>query len=90
MARLFALLSRKEAPLAYLDSHAGVGLYDLAGDQASRTGEWLQGIERIWRAERHPALLDDYLGAVRALNPDGQLRYYPGSPELARQLTRPQ
>lgn len=90
LARLFALLSRKEAPLAYLDSHAGVGLYDLAGDQASRTGEWLQGIERIWRAERHPALLDDYLGAVRALNPDGQLRYYPGSPELARQLTRPQ
>ena len=28
LARLIALLSRKEAPFAYLDSHAGVGLYD--------------------------------------------------------------
>ena len=28
LSRIFALLSRKEAPFAYLDSHAGVGLYD--------------------------------------------------------------
>ncbi|MBD3814817.1 MAG: 23S rRNA (adenine(2030)-N(6))-methyltransferase RlmJ, partial [Betaproteobacteria bacterium] len=90
LSRIFALLARKEAPLAYLDSHAGVGLYDLAGDQASRTGEWLQGIARIWQAETRPALLDDYLGVIRQLNPDGALRYYPGSPELARQLTREQ
>ena len=90
LSRIFALLSRKEAPFAYLDSHAGVGLYDLAGDQASRTGEWLQGIARIWQAETRPALLDDYLGVIRSLNPDGALRYYPGSPELARQLTREQ
>ena len=61
-----------------------------AGDQASRTGEWLQGIARIWQAETRPALLDDYLGVIRSLNPDGALRYYPGSPELARQLTREQ
>mgnify|MGYP001548048714 FL=1 len=39
ISRIIALLSRKEAPLAYLDSHAGVGLYDLQGDQATRTGE---------------------------------------------------
>ena len=77
LSRIFALLSRKEAPFAYLDSHAGVGLYDLAGDQASRTGEWLQGIARIWQAETRPALLDDYLGVIRSLNPDGVLRYYP-------------
>ena len=68
LSRIFALLSRKEAPFAYLDSHAGVGLYDLAGDQASRTGEWLQGIARIWQAETRPALLDDYLGVIRSLN----------------------
>ena len=74
LSRIFALLARKEAPLAYLDSHAGVGLYDLAGDQASRTGEWLQGIARIWQAETRPALLDDYLGVIRSLNPDGALR----------------
>lgn len=90
LARLITLLSRKEAPFAYLDSHAGVGLYDLAGDQASRTGEWREGIERLWQATDAPALVADYLGVVQALNPDGELRYYPGSPELARRLSRPQ
>ena len=90
LSRIFALLARKEAPYAYLDSHAGIGLYDLAGDQASRTGEWQQGIERIWNAEARPALIDDYIGVIRSLNTGDELRYYPGSPELARQLTRDQ
>lgn len=90
LSRLIALLSRKEAPFVCLDSHAGVGLYDLKGDQASRTGEWLEGIARLWDAPDLPELTADYFGVVRALNPDDQLRYYPGSPELARQLTRMQ
>ncbi len=90
LSRLLALLGRKEAPLAYLDSHAGVGLYDLAGDQASRTGEWQQGIARLWQAEDVPDQLVDYLEVIRAMNPDGELRYYPGSPELARLLSREQ
>ncbi|MGL4315646.1 MAG: 23S rRNA (adenine(2030)-N(6))-methyltransferase RlmJ [Pseudomonas sp.] len=88
LSRIIALLSRKEAPLACIDSHAGVGLYDLKGDQASRTGEWLEGIARLWDAPDRPELTADYFGVLRALNPDDQLRYYPGSPELARQLTR--
>ncbi|CAN7711484.1 23S rRNA (adenine(2030)-N(6))-methyltransferase RlmJ [Aquipseudomonas alcaligenes] len=90
LARLIALLSRKEAPFAYLDSHAGVGLYDLAGDQANRTGEWEEGIGRLWGQPDLPELMVDYVGVLHALNPDGALRHYPGSPELARQLTRPQ
>ena len=90
LARLIALIARKDNPFVYLDSHAGVGLYDLRGDQASRTGEWLEGIGRLWRAADAPALLDDYLGVLRAMNPDGELRHYPGSPELARVLSRAQ
>ena len=90
ISRIIALLSRKEAPLAYLDSHAGVGLYDLQGDQATRTGEWLDGIGRLWEASDLPEATADYFGVLRDLNPDGALRYYPGSPELARQLTREQ
>lgn len=54
LARMIALLSRKDAPFAYLDSHAGVGLYDLAGDQASRTGEWEEGIGRLWGRDDLP------------------------------------
>lgn len=90
LSRIIALLSRKEAPFVCLDSHAGVGLYDLQGDQASRTGEWLEGIGRLWDEQELPELTADYFGVLRALNPNGQLRYYPGSPELARQLSREQ
>ncbi|MDG1582614.1 23S rRNA (adenine(2030)-N(6))-methyltransferase RlmJ [Pseudomonas sp. GOM6] len=90
LSRIIALLSRKEAPFVCLDSHAGVGLYDLQGDQASRTGEWLEGIGRLWDEQELPELTADYFGVLHALNPNGQLRYYPGSPELARQLSREQ
>jgi 23S rRNA (adenine2030-N6)-methyltransferase len=87
LSRIFALMARKDTPFAYLDSHSGIGLYDLLGDEASRTGEWESGIGRLWQRDDLPALAADYL-EVRALNPDGGLEYYPGSPELARRLTR--
>lgn len=90
LLRLAALLARKETPFAYLDSHSGVGRYDLAGDQASRTDEWRDGIGRLWALESVPAAFVGYREAVAALNPDGALRYYPGSPELMRQALRPQ
>lgn len=87
---IFKRLALKDTPYAYLDSHAGVGLYDLFGNSASRTGEWLQGIGRIWDAKNPPECLQDYLSCIQALNPEGGLRHYPGSPELARRLSRPQ
>jgi 23S rRNA (adenine2030-N6)-methyltransferase len=90
LCRLLSLLGRKEAAYAYLDSHAGVGLYDLSGDQANRTGEWCAGIGRLWQASDPPAPLHEYLRLIRMLNPDGVLRYYPGSPELARRQSREQ
>ncbi|MFC3607771.1 23S rRNA (adenine(2030)-N(6))-methyltransferase RlmJ [Stutzerimonas tarimensis] len=90
LSRIFAALARKPAPYAVLDSHAGLGLYDLAGSEASRTGEWMQGVGRLWQAEDAPSAVADYLDVVHALNPGGELRYYPGSPELARRLSREQ
>ena len=90
LCRLLGLMARKDKPFAYLDSHAGVGLYDLAGEQAGKTGEWLQGIARLWGRADLPAPFADYLDTVAALNPDGTLRYYPGSPEIARRLSRAQ
>ncbi|MCJ8170335.1 23S rRNA (adenine(2030)-N(6))-methyltransferase RlmJ [Atopomonas sediminilitoris] len=89
LARLLKLLQRKEAPVAYIDSHSGVGLYDLQGVEAGKTGEWQAGIARL-PANSASALLADYLQVVAALNPQGGERYYPGSPEVARQLLREQ
>lgn len=88
ISRCIALLQKKTAPLAYIDTHAGIGLYDLQGEEAVKTAEWQEGIARVW-ASPHP-LLVEYLHAVRELNDDDELRYYPGSPELARCLTRSQ
>ncbi len=81
---LFCLdsLKRKETPFAVLDTHAGRGLYDLAGDEAQRSPEWQDGVSRLWSWPEPPPLVARYLDAVRSFNQDGALRTYPGSPAL--------
>jgi 23S rRNA (adenine2030-N6)-methyltransferase len=83
-------LKQKEKPFIYHDTHAGAGRYDLTHPRAEKTGEFKQGIAKLWQQPDLPAELTSYLDAIRALNPDGKLRYYPGSPRIARALLRPQ
>ena len=78
-------LRAKPQPFAVLDTHAGLGVYDLTGDEAQRSPEWLQGIGRIFGRELASA--PGYSRLVDALNPDG-LKTYPGSPEIIRSLLR--
>ena len=77
---LLDYLNQKDKPWWYIDSHAGAGVYDLAGDYARRNAEFSDGIARLWDWQDLPPLLSDYVDLVHALNPDGVLRYYPGSP----------
>jgi 23S rRNA (adenine2030-N6)-methyltransferase len=81
-------LGQKPAPFWIVDTHAGAGRYALESAHAQKLGEWRDGIGRLWSIPDLPALAADYVELVRALNPDGQLRHYPGSPWLARQLLR--
>jgi 23S rRNA (adenine2030-N6)-methyltransferase len=93
LARILAHLREKTAPFRVIDTHAGEGLYDLAGEEASRTGEWRDGIGRLAGLKLPAdaaALMATYFAALRACNCAGELRYYPGSPVLARHLLRPQ
>lgn len=83
-------LKEKEKPFLYLDTHAGAGRYQLSGEHAERTGEYLDGIARIWQRDDIPQELASYMQAVKAYNHGGHLRYYPGSPLIARQLLREQ
>ncbi|MFV4846050.1 23S rRNA (adenine(2030)-N(6))-methyltransferase RlmJ [Edwardsiella tarda] len=83
-------LKEKEKPFLYLDTHAGAGRYLLSGEHAEKTGEYLEGIARLWQQDDLPAELEPYMMAVRHFNRSGQLRYYPGSPLIARQLLREQ
>ncbi|MGM4980505.1 MULTISPECIES: 23S rRNA (adenine(2030)-N(6))-methyltransferase RlmJ [Rhizobium] len=93
LARLVRYMQNKDKAFRVLDTHAGIGLYDLSLEEAQKTGEWQDGIGRLLAAELVPQvadLLEPYLTAVRELNPEGGLQFYPGSPKLARMLFRPQ
>ena len=90
LALLLDALRRTETPFCYIETHAGVGRYDLQGAAAQKTGEWRDGIARLWSAAEPPQAAVPYLEAVRALNGDGKLRFYPGSPRIARHLLRQQ
>jgi len=90
LLQLLRHLAQKDKGLRIVDTHAGAGLYALDSPQALKKGEYLQGIARIWPLQDAPPPVADYLHQVRALNPDGSLRHYPGSPQLVRQLLRPQ
>jgi 23S rRNA (adenine2030-N6)-methyltransferase len=94
LVRILLHLQEKPAAFRVIDSHAGAGRYDLTGDEAKRSGEWLTGIARIMQArfsEQATNLIRPYLDIVRAFNPTpAALAAYPGSPLIARALLRPQ
>ncbi|MDQ6435080.1 23S rRNA (adenine(2030)-N(6))-methyltransferase RlmJ [Mesorhizobium sp. LHD-90] len=93
LARLVEYLKLKDKAFRVIDTHAGVGLYDLSGDEAGRTGEWRNGIGRLAGAPLPPAaaeLLAPYLQAVAAVNAGNGLTRYPGSPTIVRHLLRKQ
>ncbi len=85
---LVRALQQKPGPLTLIDTHAGCGLYDLGGDEAQRTGEYVHGVLPAL-ADPNP-LLDDYREAIHAVNAGDDLRLYPGSPQILAQLLRPQ
>lgn len=82
-------LAGKDNPLWYIDTHAGLGQYTLNPRPPAGQAEWLDGIARLWRNSDLPAAVEPYLALVRALNPDGKLLRYPGSPSLAAEMLRP-
>ena len=56
LALLIERLKQKDTAFRVIDTHAGTGLYDLAGDEATRSGEWQDGIGRLWQRNLAPAL----------------------------------
>jgi 23S rRNA (adenine2030-N6)-methyltransferase len=88
LAQLVLALRNKVKPFLYLDTHAGIGRYDLSHPWAQKNQEYHGGIARVWMRADAPPALAPYLNAVRAENPDGKLRSYPGSPVIARGLLR--
>lgn len=88
-----ARLNEKPAPWRYVDTHAGVGRYDLTGEEARRSPEWREGVLRVWNELADApgdvqAALQPFIASLRAENPGGELRTYPGSPAIVAGMAR--
>ena len=79
---LLAAMQRKPGGVFVLDTHAGIGQYDLDAAPATRTGEATRGIFRLLHDP--PPALAAYVGLVQRLG------LYPGSPAIIRALLRAQ
>jgi len=90
LVALVRAMQHKPKGIRFIDTHAGPALYDLSGEPAQKNREFERGIARQWNREPGPGPVADYLELVRERNTDGQLRFYPGSPLLLRDLLRPQ
>ena len=86
-AALIALVDRLQAkpgPIMVLDTHAGLGLYDLASPEASRTGEAASGVCAVLgRLARHAGRYGE------RVEPYVVSGTYPGSPALVADMLRP-
>ena len=91
LTRIVEYLKLKDKAFRVIDTHAGIGFYNLDSGEAARTGEWQDGIAKVLDAEMPApvsALLAPWLNAVRSVNSGKALRKYPGSPKLLRMLLR--
>ena len=81
-------LLKKDKPFCYHDSHAGAGLYSLLSEQAQKTSEYQTGIGKLWSLQVQSPAIQHYVKLIKQLNPDGELAFYPGSPQIAARLLR--
>lgn len=81
--RLVDYLKQKDKPFFLLDTHAGIGLYDLDSEQAQKTGEAQAGVYRLGKVQNPHAAVRAYLDLVAEY--DG---LYPGSPKIMQRLLR--
>lgn len=79
-------LKKKDKSFAVLDAFAGLGLYDLSSEAASKTLESDTGINKLLQATNPiPLLLQTFLNIVNLAGEN----HYPGSPFIIKQLLRP-
>ena len=85
LCRVLHTMLQDPEPLFVLDTHAGAGRYDFLSAAAARSPEYRSGILPYLAEAPEDA---GYVASVRALNPGGEVRFYPGSPWLIAQQLR--
>ena len=91
LTRALVYLNKKPKPYMVMDTHGGIGRYNLSGEEAQKTQEFEQGILRLLEAQDLPGFTDDFVACVKQLNADSapsDITQYPGSPWLSQALMR--
>jgi 23S rRNA (adenine2030-N6)-methyltransferase len=86
--QLLKYLGQKDTPYMYIDTHSGAGVYALDSNYAAKNAEFESGIAKLWDRKDLPEAVAEYVAVVKALNPSGKMRYYPGSPYCANHVMR--
>lgn len=89
LLQVLAAMGESPTPRTIIDTHAGRGIYDLRGPEATRSGEAQAGIVRLMTAPEAPSAFAPLRAAVAGLNPDREITRYPGSPWLIAEALRP-
>ncbi len=83
---LIAVFKKKDKPFTVLDASAGLGLYDLNSEAASKTLESDTGINKLLQAtDPIPQFLQTFLNIVNLAG----INHYLGSSFIIKQLLRP-
>jgi len=97
VTRIVDYLKRKPAAFRVIDTHSGIGLYDLRSVEAQKTGEWHQGVAKFLTGKfdvREQQLLTPWIDAIQSFNEQtisgDVLKFYPGSPLIIRHSLRKQ
>lgn len=90
LCALLDYFQQKDKPFCYIDTHSGIGLYDLQCGQSRRSPEYLKGIAKIFNAKNLPSELKSYLEIISSYQSTDELSIYPGSPAIAQHYLRPQ
>jgi 23S rRNA (adenine2030-N6)-methyltransferase len=85
---LLEKLREKDKPFRVIDTHGGLGIYDLQQTEAQKTKEYEEGVQQLWNQNISDAAVKPYIDLIKKLNPDNQLNFYPGSPWITKQYLR--
>ena len=80
-------MTQKDKPLDYIDTHSGVGIYQLANAESQKTQEYLEGVAKLWHYQGDNQAINEYVNKIKQFNA-GSLAVYPGSPLVADSLLR--
>jgi len=90
LAEVLKYQTIKDKPLDYVDTHSGAGFFELAGSDAQKTQEYLDGIAKLWQHNSEHNALNEYIELIKSFNSNGNLDFYPGSPKIAEHFLRRQ